>query len=506
MTRTRKRHQSWQESEEHTDCPLVDSNNKQEDVDSATPSNTQSGTETTDEQRLEHAEKLASNQVSSAYASYESPTLSDQLDKFQCWMIAWKCKTCAKNINCPAYDSSCSNLLTHAGQCLRKHQKPSNNQTLASVLQRCALWCAEGANPFSALEEPSFKRLIHPTILKHLPTQKKVSKAIHILYSCVQENLCEELRVHEGALYLGVDAWQTPNGFDIVGAVVYRLLDNGAGTVELDAMPLDFVQLQERHTGEYLARMVEYIICGIVSENAANNGTMIAELEKLDWKRFKGEPQWIRCFAHILNLIVKVVLWPFARNKKGTPGDTEDKGYDEEEDLKDLIEGFDDEEEQSESEDEEVPTNLPEACDVELAVEDKITLADIEDLEDKKDDDVYTSDSCRRSLAKFCAIATKLRKSPNSKAKFTEHCQGNQCKKPHNVERDVPTRWNSTYLQLLSIVRCEKAIIMWQRDKRFGTARNFHVNQEDFELAADLVQVLKPFYDITLQISTQGSA
>ncbi|OAV99636.1 hypothetical protein PTTG_25235 [Puccinia triticina 1-1 BBBD Race 1] len=215
------------------------------------------------------------------------------------------------------------------------------------VLQRCAIWCAEGAKPFSALEESSLKKILHPTILKHLPNQRVVSKAIQQLYLCVQEKICHELSAHKGALYLGVDAWQTPNGFDIMGVVIYQLLDDGAGRIELDAMPLDFVQLKERHTGEYLARMVEFIvekfrlknqICGIVSNNAANNGTMIVELEKLLWKCFQGEPQWIRCFAHILNLIVKAILQPFARNKKSSPRAGEYEESNDEEEPQNLLE------------------------------------------------------------------------------------------------------------------------------------------------------------------------
>jgi hypothetical protein len=73
--------------------------------------------------------------------------------------------------------------------------------------------------------------------------------------------------MHEGALYLGVDAWQSPNGYDIIGTVVYRLVDDGAGDAKLDAMPLDFVQLTERHTGEYLARMVRHIVKKFGLEN-----------------------------------------------------------------------------------------------------------------------------------------------------------------------------------------------------------------------------------------------
>lgn len=80
-------------------------------------------------------------------------------------------------------------------------------------------------------------------------------------------------------------------------------------------------------------------ICGIVSDNAANNGTMIEELEKLNWKRFKGDQQWIRCFAHILNLIVKAILRPFGRKKqtRSESGDIEEL-EEEEADPQDLIE------------------------------------------------------------------------------------------------------------------------------------------------------------------------
>ncbi|KNF04469.1 hypothetical protein PSTG_02382 [Puccinia striiformis f. sp. tritici PST-78] len=255
---------------------------------------------------IDHAQRLATNQVSGAYASYNAPELSQQLDKFGQRKIAWQCKICLNKVNRPVYDSSCSNLLSHANRCIAKEQRPPGNKTLASVgvsgtgdidprevLQRCAVWCAEGAKPFLALEEASLRRLLHPAIIKNLPSRKSVSKAIHMLYLCVHERFYEELKLHKGAMYLGVGAWQTPNGFDILGAVVYRLLIDSAGRYKLDSMPLDFVQLKERHTGEYLACVVQYIvekfglenrICGLVSDNATNNATMIGELKQLGWK------------------------------------------------------------------------------------------------------------------------------------------------------------------------------------------------------------------------------
>jgi hypothetical protein len=47
---------------------------------------------------------------------------------------------------------------------------------------------------------------------------------------------------------------------------------------------------------------------------------------------------------------------------------------------------------------------------------------------------------------------------------------------------------------------------MWQCDKQFGKPRGYHLQQADFDLAGDLVQLLQPFYKITLQLSTKASA
>lgn len=79
-------------------------------------------------------------------------------------------------------------------------------------------------------------------------------------------------------MYLGVDAWQTPNGFDIIGAVIYRLVDDGKGKLRSSAMPLDFVQLQQSHTGEYLARMIQYIVEKFGLENRVQSSLLFSFL------------------------------------------------------------------------------------------------------------------------------------------------------------------------------------------------------------------------------------
>jgi hypothetical protein len=53
-----------------------------------------------------------------------------------------------------------------------------------------------------------------------------------------------------------------------------------------------------------------------VSNNATNKKAMVKELKRLKWPRFKGKTEWIQCFAHVLNLIVQGILWPFGTHKK----------------------------------------------------------------------------------------------------------------------------------------------------------------------------------------------
>ncbi|KAH9447427.1 hypothetical protein Pst134EA_029466 [Puccinia striiformis f. sp. tritici] len=241
---------------------------------------------------------------------------------------------------------------------------------------------------------------------------------------------------------------------------------------------------------------------------------MVRELKRKKWPRFKGETNWIRCFAHILNLIVQSILRPFGstKPKKRTNNsdvlDSEDKhgqNLVEEDDTAGQIEilargaqarAVTDDKDKSSSEDEDGVNKSFEDGD--------LSKGDIKNASDEDENNRYTSASCKQTLAKFCAIAKKLRYSPNSKAEFVDICQEKGCATPHTVERHIRTRWNLTGVQLKSILRCEAAILVWQRNKKHGVERKYYVDESDFELACDLVDVLNLFFKITLQILVAG--
>ncbi|KNE96078.1 hypothetical protein PSTG_10650 [Puccinia striiformis f. sp. tritici PST-78] len=490
--------------------------------------------ELTDQEELIRAQTKAENAVSQAYATYHKPELSDHLDKKGRRMIAYPCKICGGKINRPTTDSSCSNLLRHQATCLNRQHDSLSSSNLAAfgvsgtgdidpreVPQLCAIWCAEAARPFAALADASHQKILHPTVVKHMPSEKVLSRLVHMLYTAVQDAHRKTLLDHHGAMYLGADAWQSPNGFDILGVVIYRLVQLEGGKIKLEAMPLDFVQLAKSHTGEYLADTLRIVvekfgiqnkICGIVTDNASNNSVMVSEMKKFKWARFKGDVQWIRCYAHILNLIAQSILRPFGTVKKQLASKLTEVDVDslnssdelEDEDVEDQIGRYENDVTDSGDENGIVDDNDMNQPD---DLEPELTLDDINDLSDEdEDNDLYTTAMCRQTLAKFRAIARKLRKSSNSKIEFVELCREMECKKPHSIVQDVRTRWNSTLDQLVSIVRCNKAIMVWQKDKKHGLDRKYHIHPVNIQLANHLISILQVFYEQTLQVSTPGSA
>ncbi|OAV98818.1 hypothetical protein PTTG_05331 [Puccinia triticina 1-1 BBBD Race 1] len=184
------------------------------------------------------------------------------------------------------------------------------------VNQLCTIWCAKAARPFSALVEVSHWAILHPTVIKSLPGRQKVSRDICMIYSAVQNEYISVLKASinfnqlpkKGAMYLGVDAWQSPNKFNVLGTVIYCLVDSNTGDTNFKAVPLDSIVLLKATQGSTLVVEkfgIQDKICGILSDNASNNKSLASKLKKQKWEHFKGKPQWIQCFSHVLTLIVQ---------------------------------------------------------------------------------------------------------------------------------------------------------------------------------------------------------
>ncbi|EFP81953.2 uncharacterized protein PGTG_08202 [Puccinia graminis f. sp. tritici CRL 75-36-700-3] len=194
-------------------------------------------------------------------------------------------------------------------------------------------------------------------------------------------------------------------------------------------MPLDFVCLSKRHTGEYLADTVRLVAekfgiqdkgilrpFGSHKKDAKDRGSMAADNDSDGSISEQEDPEDQ----------IRVLPWGLRDNSPTSAGD-------------------DSSDEKSE-------------YGADLDDNEVLNEADIENASKEEEDDRYTLVSCKRTLAKFCAIAKKLRYSPTSKAEFIKICQQKSCERPHNIERDVRTKWNSTIIQINSIIRCQAAI------------------------------------------------
>ncbi|OAV93969.1 hypothetical protein PTTG_27109 [Puccinia triticina 1-1 BBBD Race 1] len=208
----------------------------------------------------------------------------------------------------------------------------------------------------------------------------------------------------------------------------------------------------------------------------------------------------------MLNLIAHGILQPFGTQKKSKAAkktttvvqDNSDGSGSEVEDLEEYVPQLtqDGAESSSNDEDDESKDELLEQNHEDDAV--SLSLDDINNASDQEEYDTYETNGCKQTLAKFCAIAKKLRYSPNSKIEFMQVCRKKGCKTPHNIKQDVQTRWNSTNCQLTSIIWCQAAM--------HGIKRKCHFKTSYFDLSRDMVDILNPFHEITNQISIHGLA
>ncbi|KAK9364418.1 ribonuclease H-like domain-containing protein [Lipomyces kononenkoae] len=125
---------------------------------------------------------------------------------------------------------------------------------------------------------------------------------------------------------LSLDVWTSRNHLPIIGMIGHWVTNN----FEYRERVLDFREIYGTHSGENLSAAVETTLAElglerklitITGDNASNNQTVASELfyclsEKLDLQEdsndsvllYRGLDSYIRCLAHILNLIVKDIL------------------------------------------------------------------------------------------------------------------------------------------------------------------------------------------------------
>ncbi|PLW07061.1 hypothetical protein PCANC_25378 [Puccinia coronata f. sp. avenae] len=199
---------------------INDSEDDPEPTENDNPDSTQpepvKSQELTDEQELRRAQKVHKAAISSTYTAYKTPELSNQLDKHG--------HVEAKSIvplMTPRQAISPSTWQV----------APRNQQTIPNLKH----WQLLVSLAWVTLKPGRYHSFAQYGALKELDPFLLLAKR-HI-----GESIMESIKSHRGAVYLGLVAWQSPNGFDVLGTVLYQLVERLNGEFELEASPLDFV-------------------------------------------------------------------------------------------------------------------------------------------------------------------------------------------------------------------------------------------------------------------------
>ena len=115
-------------------------------------------------------------------------------------------------------------------------------------------------------------------------------------------------------------------------------------------------------------------------------------------------------------------------------------------------------------------------------------------------DALFTQTSVEAVIKKARKIVTHFKHSEQACRKFGD-CQ-KSCDTPeHKLLQDVETRWNSTYIMIERLVEQRRAVNLFSVDH--GGINT--LSSAEWELAERLVKVLKPFYEATLEISSDDA-
>jgi len=125
-------------------------------------------------------------------------------------------------------------------------------------------------------------------------------------------------------------------------------------------------------------------------------------------------------------------------------------------------------------------------------------LKQFEDVNEDEDENVIPS----KSLSKLRKIVTLIRSSPQRREIFNAHCIA-AAKPPKSLILDVKTRWNSTMMMIERALEYKEIIDM--ATTSIKELRRAFLEDDEWKILKELVEILVPFQQATVIMSTQSS-
>ncbi|CAE6449547.1 unnamed protein product [Rhizoctonia solani] len=461
---------------------------------------------------------------SDAYHTFEKPRLMAPVPGLGYSHYTFKCKRCGELVKRKIGSMETSALLGHTTRCDLKCKQQmladygiaaeSSPPTAYQTREYCALIVCEHARPQLMFKDRYLRKLISRETVKLLPHQTTITEDIVTMYRMTQKHIASVLADIPGVFHLTLDMYQSPNGFDYLGIVLFHQ-QVSERLIGVKRFVLECLNFDGSHTGHALANKVHKILSkfdiqdrvwGLVCDNAASNAAMMERFEKLGMARLEGPECRVHCMAHILNLAAQAILSKFtARRIENGEQDDMDGGDEDGDSDEDCVEGnlmgaslFADED-FDHNDDRTAPSHAldpdEEEVDEEEVNQQEAQQEDEDDFNSLLPDIIVGSEEdkdfrkVRDALRKAAWFANKLRKSTRTKAGFKKVCVEKELPSPRNLRRDVKTQWNGTAQLLEDTERLFPAIISYQTAQNY--LRNRKLTRDEMRGIRVLLQLLK---------------
>ena len=203
----------------------------------------------------------------------------------------------------------------------------SQEEVMKNLEKNLVNWVIGEDMAFSSIERPLFQKIINdiPGISLPFKSRNTLISRISSEFELDRTRLIEELATSSQTIALSLDGWTSNNDVPILAVIGHWLSESFAYKEAV----LEFVEVEGAKTGENMGAIVlnllkelniETKLLSITGDNASNNETLVDAVENglrdqfppsdnhTNTPRFQGQESYIRCLAHVLNLIVKKLL------------------------------------------------------------------------------------------------------------------------------------------------------------------------------------------------------
>jgi len=329
-----------------------------------------------------------------------------------------------------------------------------------SIEQALIQWVVQTRQPFTAVEHPAFKEIFKAARVD-LPIKTAdtlYNRVKNEFYKC-RLKMKQDLARSCCTIALSLDIWTSEHQLAIFSVIGHWITPDFEKREEL----LEFTELHGPHSGENMAHilltMLEELeivpkLLTITGDNAGNNGTLCdalhADLLKTyddeddqfrmkPLMRFHGRKSYIRCLAHIINLICKDVL---ASLKAGSAREAK---------------------------------------------------AILDELATQRDPSFTSASSVKSVIVKIRLLVLWIARSPQRRQEWKK------VSPTKKISYDVDNRWNSTYNMVSDAIRLRKELTLFIRSHMDVQA--LQLADDEWSTLQQIQKVLQPFWDHTNTVS-----